>query len=298
MSIWKALAIDGGGVFGLVPATALAKYKPYSIFNAFGGTSIGSACAAYYACGKDPALLPILMLEAFPDIFTAPWYRYLNPRSSKYPADGLKKFLNQTFGDQTLGQVDKPLYIMSFDFANKSPKVFASTGDQDKEVRIADAVLASVSAPTYFPPAGDFVDGGLWANCPAVATAAALTNTFRIEIDQVSLFSVGTGVISKKPTDMSGADSWGILSWAARIVDAMLEGGSVRGNAFIASELPFKAYRRWDKVQLDPDWTMDDTKHLKEISEIMGGLLNQTIDMTTYQQDFDAEIELWMKESL
>lgn len=296
MSIWKALSIDGGGVFGLIPASLLAKHQPYSLFNAFGGTSIGAAIAAYYACDKDPTKLPGLMLKAFPEIFTAPWYRYLDPRSSKYPASGLKKFLKEIFGDQMLCQVDKPLYITAFDFANKRPKVFASTSVQDNNVKIADAVLCSVSAPTYFPPAGNFVDGGLWANCPALVTAAALTHTFKIEIDKVCLFSVGTGEFPDNPTDMSNAKNWGILSWASRIVDAMIEGGSVHGNAFIAAELPFHVYTRWDKVPLQKDWTMDDTDHLKAISMAINAPLDGA-STKTYQDDFDEELLTWVQAS-
>jgi patatin-like phospholipase/acyl hydrolase len=284
----RVLAVDGGGVFGLIPATLLAQYSPYAIFDVFAGTSIGSVVAAYYVCGFDPAKLPPLMMDAFPDIFTAPWYRYCNYFSSKYGRDGVKKFLDDTFGNMKLGQCQKPLYIMSFDFSRRRPKVFASTSPQDADVLIADALLSSVSAPTYFPPNGVYVDGGLWANCPSVATVAAVTKTFKVPMDSLSVFSVGTGEYPDIPLDMSSSDSWGTLDWAPKIIDAMLNGGSVRGMEYIASELPLKAYCRWDSVVLDMDWQMDST----------GDILQKIVDATTpWQPNFDASLAEFLKQA-
>ena len=273
-------------MFGLIPATLLSGYAPYAAFDAFGGTSIGSAIAAYYAAGKDPLKLPSLMLDAFPDIFTAPWYRYCWCRSSKYPSDGLVKFLNQIFGDMTLGKIQKPLYIVSFDFSQHRIKVFSSVGNQDENVRIADAVLKSVSAPTYFPPDVPHVDGGLCANNPSVVTAAGVAKNYSLEMDELSVMSIGTGFYTNTTVDMSGAASWGSAEWGLRIIPAMLD-ASVSTFEFLASQLPFKAYCRWNKVPLENDWTMDQTDILQALISTVG----------LYQEDFDKAFDAFIKES-
>ena len=282
----KVLTIDGGGVFGLVPATLLEDYSPYAIFDAFGGTSIGSAIAAYYACGLPAKDLPGLMLNAFPEIFTAPWYRYCWARSSKYPSNGLVKFLTTTFGDRTFAGVLKPLYVVSFDFSLSKPKVFSSVGDQDKDIKIADAVHASVAAPTYFEPYQVNVDGGLWANNPSVVATAGIAKNYDLEFKDLSLLSLGTGDFPEVPTDMDNSAAWGLAEWGLRIIPAMLN-GNVKGFEFIASQLPFKSYLRYNSVALNSKWAMDDTSDLQAI-----------IDATKpYKTDFETHFDKWLKEA-
>jgi len=266
--IKRALAGDGGGIFGLIPAIAFANYSPYSIFDAFGATSIFAPIAAYYAIGEDPAKLPALLMDYLPDIFHAPWYRNMNPCCSKYPNDALIKFLVKVFGDMPMKHVQKPLYITASDLANKKPKVFSSTGDQDGDVLIRDAILYSVSAPTYFPICNGYADGGLWANCPSAVLAAGLSKTFSMEMKDIAVFSVGTGHVKDDTMDVSGANSWSLIRWAKPLIEYMLDGGSVKGMDFIASQLPLRKYTRWDEVELSPKWEMDDTSILQEVATL------------------------------
>lgn len=282
----KILSIDGGGVFGLIPATLFKECSPYAIFDVFGGTSIGSVIAAYYACGLNVSDLPNLMMDAFPEIFNAPWYRNINPRCSKYPNDSLKSFLSKVFGNKTLGSVHKPLFIVSFNMSKSRIKVYTSTGNQDSDILVADALLDSVSAPTYFPPT-PLVDGGLCANNPSVVIASGTTNVFNIEMEDISVFSVGTGFFTNTDIDMSGASSWSTLEWASPIIKAMLA-ATITTNEYIASELPLKAYCRWNKVPLESEWAMDNPGYLKDI-------IAQTLP---YQGDFDGNLSNWLKQAI
>ena len=290
----KALTIDGGGVFGLIPATQLRSRLIYKDFDAYGGTSIGSAIAAYYACGLDPSGLPDLMLKAFPDIFTAPWYRHCNACCSDYPSDGLVKFLDQIFGDRTMGAILRPLYIVSTDLQKKRPKVFSSMDPKDADVRVQDAVLASVSAPTYFPPfqfmepklqklVSILVDGGLWANNPSVAVIASIMDDFKIDdMKQLSVMSLGTGFYTDNDIDASNAKNWSEYQWALPLIHCMLD-LSVASNEYIASKYPLNAYMRWNKVPLEAGWLMDST-------DILNDIIAQTLP---YQGDFDQCYDQW-----
>jgi patatin-like phospholipase/acyl hydrolase len=268
----KILTGDGGGIFGIIPATLLKDKRVFDSFDAFGGTSISSVLMAWYSLGNDPSVLPEKMSEMFMKVFHRSlftWHRL--PFGPKWPDTELVKFAKANF-DMPMSDVKKPLYIISFDFANRVPKVFSSIKDPD--VRIYEAILASVSAPTYFAPYKNYIDGGVWANNPSVVTATkacneiirarSLDKTRNNFIEDVELFSIGTGRYNKPPFDMTYSKYWGALSWASRLIPTMLVGSSETGWDMVAKELPFKKYVRYNDIQIDDDWEMDDVNIIKD----------------------------------
>ena len=107
-----------------------------------------------------------------------------------------------------------------------------------------------------------------------------------MEMQDISVFSIGTGNFPEMQTDMSGASSWGIAEWGLRIIPAMLQ-ATVTGFEFIAAQMPFKAYCRWNEVMLKPSWAMDDTADLQAL-----------VDATTSMQaNFDAALNKFMQEA-
>ena len=93
------------------------------------------------------------------------------------------------------------LIIPATDIGNGCVHVFKSQYDgdftRDKNVRVADAVLASCSAPTYFNPhiVNKYLlaDGGLWANCPSLVAAVDAKKRFEKSFTDLKILSVGTG---------------------------------------------------------------------------------------------------------
>ena len=179
----KILAIDGGGFRGVYSAHLLKRMEEeFGVdwredFALLAGTSTGSIIAASLAIGKSPSeVLSMYSKHGF-DIFRKPFGLRLGLFESKYPDSELRHVLNNFFGDSKLGDIETPLIIPATDIGNGCVHVFKSTYHnkffRDKDVRLADAVLASCSAPTYFPPMllpGEqpylLADGGLWANSP------------------------------------------------------------------------------------------------------------------------------------
>ena len=284
MKIFKLLAIDGGGIFGIIPGESLSGYSPYAAFDAFTGTSIGAVMAAYYAFDMDPTKLTRLMLDAFPKIFSAPWYSHLNPCGADYPAGELETFLGQVFGTLKLGDCHKPLFIPVSDFANNEPIVYSSLNPAHTGLLVKDILRQTVAAPTFFDPAGNFVDGGLWANNPTMAGASALTKAMNVEDEQVAIFNVGTGHFEPPRTnDMNAVKGYSVLGWATPLINFMLA-MSVKAVTYYAKEQQFAQYVRWDKVPLEPEWTMDDAS--------LCPMLQNTAKL--YQSDFDAAIDAFM----
>jgi patatin-like phospholipase/acyl hydrolase len=252
----RALAIDGGGVFGIIPATQLANKDVFNDFDIYGGTSIGAACAAWYAMGEDPKKLPENMRKALPKIFSRNIFQKLNPWGPKWPKDELTEWCKDTFCLK-MKHLNKHLFIVSMDYANRRPKVFDSHSPEDADIYVWEAVLASVSAPTYFAPHGNLVDGGIFANTPSVVTAAGIARRYDVEMDDIAILSVGTGSFNRPPMDMKKAGSWNILGWATTLIPVMMEGVTETGMSFIASQLPLAVYYRSNLVVLDRAWNMD-----------------------------------------
>jgi hypothetical protein len=85
--------------------------------------------------------------------------------------------------------------------------------------------MYTAAAPTYFPSVDGFIDGGVYANNPAMC-ALAQTQDKRYRptpaIDEIVLLSLGTGTslfyIRGKTLD------WGYAQWIKPLISLMLDG--------------------------------------------------------------------------
>jgi predicted acylesterase/phospholipase RssA len=146
------LAIDGGGLFGVGVANWLPKLKWK--FDYYAGTSVGSILAACYACGMEPLKVQEMFNSNLPKrIFTKPGFpQSLNLlRPSIYDNAEAKKVLKEVFGDKKIKDTIFPIIIVAWNYVKRKEKVF--THKFNSEYFLRDAVLASMSAPTYFPVA-------------------------------------------------------------------------------------------------------------------------------------------------
>lgn len=110
------------------------------------------------------------------------------------------------------------------------PKIFHNIPgeDSDGHVLAYKVGVYTSAAPTYFPVADGYVDGGVFASNPAMCALAQARDArnqvpHRAEsIDQVVLFSLGTG-FSLKYQEGQSLD-WGYVPWAVPLVSIMLDG--------------------------------------------------------------------------
>jgi patatin-like phospholipase/acyl hydrolase len=252
----RVLSVDGGGIFGVIPATQLKDKDVLNDFDVYAGTSIGAAICAWYAMGLPPEKLPVEMAEALPRIFSRGFWDKVRPWGPKWPKTELEDWCRSTFC-MKLGHLKKHFIAVSMDYSERRPMVFDSMNPAHKDIYLYEAVLASVSAPTYFLPQGNYVDGGIFANNPSVVATACVAAGYDVETLQIGVLSVGTGNFNKPAINMSGCWRWTPLHWAATIIPVMMEGGTEIGMSFIASQLPLGVYYRSNLVALDKDWDMD-----------------------------------------
>ena len=205
------LSIDGGGFRGLFAAHLLRRMEEEwqldwrNRFGLVAGTSTGAILAAGLACGKSAVQLADLYTTHAETIFT-PRFRarldLLNLFTSRYSSKNLKRLLDEILGEITLGQLGVPVILPSVDIGNGCVHVFKSKYHddfvRDPHIRVADAVLASCSAPTYFDPVVvdkkyQLADGGLWANNPSLVATIDAHYRLKIPLEKVKVLSIGTG---------------------------------------------------------------------------------------------------------
>jgi patatin-like phospholipase/acyl hydrolase len=236
MAKFKILSVDGGGIRGMVAATIISRLDlEHSGFIAsadlFAGTSTGSIIACGLASGISTKQLIDLYAACGQTVFDKNPRNVFGLTGAKYKNAGLKRLLADLFGMKRLGDLQKKVLVPTFCLkSNEEPRQwkpkfyhnFGSDGDNDKLV--AEVVLQSCSAPTYFPAYAGHIDGGMVANNPSMAALCqALDSRYpgNAQLSDVALLSVGTGETYKFIRDPDY--SFGLLD-ISKIVDIILGG--------------------------------------------------------------------------
>lgn len=192
---FKILSVDGGGIKGLYSSTILEhleqRFGPMSdYFDMICGTSTGGLIALGLSLRIPAKELSKVYEEKGRIIF--PKRTKLGGIirqmfwKGKYSDEPLKEILQDVFGDKTIADLKNLVCIPSYSLTDARPWVFKRDHgilDRDNKALITDVALATAAAPTYFPLCEipyynhkQFIDGGVWANNPAlVGLIEALT---------------------------------------------------------------------------------------------------------------------------
>jgi uncharacterized protein len=265
----RLLAIDGGGLAGLIPAEALilveeqldqltGTQKPLcDRFDLIGGTSTGAILAAGLALGLKAADLRDFYLKFGRDIFT----RSFLPVQfwHKYPSAPLAGHLKDVFGESTtLGsnRLRTQILIVTKN-ATLGNDWFFTNNPQSRFFRnnsglpLWQVVRASTAAPTYFPPqtiaipddAGqketyEFVDGGVSSyNNPSLqvfleATIPEYGNGWPMGADRLLLLSLGTG-FNAITIPEGKASGYNVICWGLYVVKEMMNEANLQQNVMM-----------------------------------------------------------------
>src|SRR5215208_1254371 len=139
---FKVLAIDGGGIRGIIPAFVLAAIEEltqrqiYELFDLVAGTSTGGIIAlgvtkpgAGDKADKTARDLIELYEQEGDSIFPSSFLHGLHLgaiRGSKYEAKGIDATLRKHFGDVRLKDALKPVLIPTYDIEKQRPIFFKS----------------------------------------------------------------------------------------------------------------------------------------------------------------------------
>src|SRR5260370_38784842 len=179
----RILSIDGGGIKGIVPAAFLVQLEEAlgesitHFFDLIAGTSTGGIIALGLGLGLSAADILHFYEHLGPAVFAGSRLgRGLRRIGfAKYHALPLRRALEATFGEKTLGESRTRLVIPSLNLETGEVHIYKTAHHPRFEVdyreRVVDVALATSAAPTYFPTHRSakgipFIDGGMWANNP------------------------------------------------------------------------------------------------------------------------------------
>ena len=233
----RVLAIDGGGIRGLIPALVLAELerrtgrRTAELFDLVAGTSTGGilACALTRPDALPAAEVAELYVSEGPRIFDRSLLRTVSSvdgvLEERYASDGLVSALERFLGDARLADTVVPIFVTAYDIEARQATFFR-TGEDDAS--LADVAHATSAAPTYFEPARvggrALIDGGVFAANPALCAYVDLVRDGRAPELRV-LASLGTGE-QTRPIRYEDARGWGQLGWARPVIDVMLSSQS------------------------------------------------------------------------
>ena len=202
-------------------------------FDLIAGTSTGGIIALGLGLGMTPREILEFYAAHGPRIFRdRTGLRSLRRISrTKYSAEPLRSALEEILGDRLFGHSTKRLLITSYDIGVdvhlfRTPHL--ATLARDWREKAVDVAMATTAAPTYFPgkalDGARLIDGGIWANNPAMVALTEAVGTLGLPLDAVRIFSVGT--TTDLPHRSRRLDRGGLIPWARDAVDVLMRAQS------------------------------------------------------------------------
>lgn len=288
---FRVLAIDGGGIRGIIPATVLvdlerrlAPRSLASVFDLIVGTSTGGIIALGLTVpeGERPRHPAERLLELyrsdgetiFPGGGPVPLPRSAWVREgTRYSVTGLEQALVRYLGDTPLTAALTGVVVTSYDLAYGEPVMLSSRpelGDVS-DVTMVVAARATSAAPMFFKPQivedGDrdrmLVDGGLYVNSPALLGYLLGRQAAARDDLPLVLVSLGTGMRPPRtPLPVAERAQMRDASALARtLLEAVATGGGRLANLLLArlADGDRLCYWRLQTTVGSCSFTMDDS---------------------------------------
>lgn len=272
-----AIAVDGGGIRGVMVARALSLLEArlgrplHEIIRLTAGTSTGSIIAAGLAGGLSAEKILKLYVDLGRGIFrksiqTALWPVF----NHRYPRNPLEEALKANFGDKTVGDLWKAnpptdIVLTTFDIVENRTRFIKSYKSEYQDWPLVKALLASAAAPTYFPSVdGRFIDGGVGSyNNPCYLAAYEIQFSMPWKPEETTLISIGTG---REPGHIKqGApDHYLPIQYISPLLDAFSHSAADQQVDLVRRLFPKLDFRRF-QVDLQTAVRMDDTARLPEL---------------------------------
>lgn len=219
----KILSLDGGGVRGFITTRILNRFHlDVSSIDVFSGTSTGALIAVSLAMGWSLDKISRFFRIHTPFIFQENIIEKIQDLNgliaSRYSNEKLKHTIQKAFGDKTLKDIPKTVFIHTFYVGDQeskpwTPVVFSNIDEQYADMTIVDALMKSTAVPVYFPIYQGYVDGGVYCNNPAVSTIGLCIKWFGVSIHDILLLSVGTGIVPFYIPSSDHNANWGTMDW-------------------------------------------------------------------------------------
>ena len=165
----------------------------------------------------------------------------------KHNESGLRDALQKRVGTETiLGKSVRPLVINSFNAAKGAPQCFKTRHHSrylnDWKMKAWEIGMATAAAPVFFrafqgESGTDYIDGGVWANCPVLVGVIEAMTAFGKSGKEIDVLCVGTtrSPFSVDPKARNGGAWQNVSMRNRRVVDLLSEAS--RGAAMNMAQL-------------------------------------------------------------
>ena len=253
-------------------------------FDLITGTSTGGLIAIALGMGTSAEEIVRFYQERGAAIFppskgVGGWLKTVrNLRRPKFTPYSLREAVASVVGDKTLGSATTRLAIPSYDASLGRIYVFKTPHHpdrlQDRDALAMDVALATSAAPTYFPAhkmpehRGVFIDGGVWANCPAMVGIVEAVAFCGQRLENLRLLSISTTNYPfriAEPIQLGG-----LLGWGNKVVETFMF-GQAQGAVAQARCLLGDRFHRIDYLTEPRIYAMDDARAVEELINLGRG---------------------------
>ncbi|MEI8140359.1 MAG: CBASS cGAMP-activated phospholipase [bacterium] len=290
---FRILALDGGGLKGAFTAAALAaweaqtKLRAVDHFDLIAGTSTGGILAIGLGLGLSGKQMLEFYQERGSVIFPVTSFRssirhtFRHLFFPKFSQEILLRELKAAlYGGKPavlFGSSQCRLLIPSYHAVAGASHLFRTPHHPDLTAdaytEAADVALATAAAPTFFSAAkianmvseSSYFDGGVWANCPAMAAIVEAVCYLRIPMDRIDVLSVGT---TEEPFTVRKQTRAGIFRWSRKLLKLFMnaqEESSLRHARLLAGEPRFL---RVNVMTSPKSYSLDGPKEIGELADL------------------------------
>lgn len=242
--MFRILSLDGGGVKGAFAASVLAALEKdtgksvVDYFDMIVGTSTGGIIALGLGMGKSAGEIVEFYREFGPTIFPSSSLiervsgiirQVLEPKHSHAV---LRDALVNVLGDKRFGESKCRLVIPTYDAIGGRLFLLKTAHHErfkyDYNALAVDVGLATSAAPTYFKAApfpehegASYVDGGVWANCPALTGVIEAYSFLDVPLEEIDVLSIGATTV---PFNIAKNIDAGVAQWNLGLINLTLNG--------------------------------------------------------------------------
>jgi uncharacterized protein len=281
---FRILSLEGGGIMGTFAASVLSTLEEQTNcrcidhFDLITGTSTGGIIAIGLGLGIPAQNVLDFYKENGSTIFQNAGItrRFVNSIrhifQPKHSQDTLREVLRSVFHDQKFGQSKSRLVIPTYDAVGTRIYLMKTAHHKrfthDINSLAVDVALATSAAPTYFSaaefplhPGSSYIDGGIWANCPALVGLVEATHFLGIPSSHIDILNIGT---TSSPFSVSQNAQAGIKGWALGLINLLMKGQveSTRAMSFLLTN---GGFHHIDYIAPPGKYSLDDSTKINEL---------------------------------
>jgi hypothetical protein len=297
-----ALAIDGGGIRGIVVTQALSVLEDHlgsAMHNITGltvGTSTGSIISAGIGAGLSARYMRDRYLELGKSIFPKTIRKCLFPLTRyQYPDEPLQATLDKTFGQLTMGEFwayNKPIdvVITAYDLLENRTRFIKPWKEEYKDWLVKKAVQASCTVPTYFPVVDNrFIDGGVGSyGNPCYIAAYEAKECLGWDPAETTLISIGTGRPPYAFDPQKTAKLWA-WDWIGKVLGVFQQSAYDQQVHLVETYFDQLDFRRF-QIDMRENIEMDEVKQMDRLLAY-GARLGRMILDDKYDRSQGIEIK-------